>query len=152
LQYGLIPGIHQDLHLSSWRKNQAPQIVFRSKVVFSSAPPRELSLEANDDFVVDDRLEYVLMTSSLLPLRRPLRLSASVHSCKHVTGDSYKNPLQIHADVGTAFAFLVKMFFRIAVASVLSQQQFQNLRHKVESISNIDALFDISGNALNFVK
>ena len=55
-------------------------------------------------------------------------------------------------DVGTAFAFLVKMFFRIAAASVLSQQLFQSLRHKAESISNIDALFNISGNALHFVK
>jgi hypothetical protein len=55
-------------------------------------------------------------------------------------------------DVGTTFAFLVKMFFRIAVASVLSQQLDQSLRHNAESISNIDALFDISGNALHFVK
>jgi hypothetical protein len=64
------------------------------------------------------------------------------HDCQAVGSDREQ---KLIVDVGTAFAFLVKIIFRITVAS---QQLFQSLRHKAESTSNISALFDTSGNAL----
>ena len=69
-------------------------------------------------------------------------------------GRAVKSGLEqkVIVDVGTAFAFLVKMFFCISAATVFSQQLFQSLRQRAESIDHIDALFDIFGNALHFGK
>lgn len=55
-------------------------------------------------------------------------------------------------NVGTAFAFLVKMFFTIAAATVFSQQIFQSLKHNAETINDIDTLFDVFDNLLHFAK
>ena len=55
-------------------------------------------------------------------------------------------------NVGTAFAILVKMFFTIATATVFSQQIFQSLKRRAETINDIDSLFDVFGNLLHFVK
>jgi hypothetical protein len=53
-------------------------------------------------------------------------------------------------DVGTAFAFMVKMFLAIATATAFSQQIWLSLKRKAESISDIDTLFDILQNAFCF--
>ena len=55
-------------------------------------------------------------------------------------------------NVGTAFAFLVRMFFAISTATVFSQQIWLSLRCRAESIQDIDALFDSLGNVLQFRK
>ena len=51
---------------------------------------------------------------------------------------------------GTAFAFLVKTFFALSGASVFSQQLWYSLGRRAETINDIDALFDILGNAFQF--
>lgn len=55
-------------------------------------------------------------------------------------------------NVGTAFAFMVKMFFAISTATVFSQQIWLSLRCRAESINDIDTLFDILKNVLYFMK
>jgi hypothetical protein len=54
--------------------------------------------------------------------------------------------------VGTACAFLVKMFYTISTTTAFAQQLWLSLQYKAESIGDIDALFDILTNALNFRK
>ena len=73
---------------------------------------------------------------------------------EHYNGRAVHSALEqkVIINVGTAFAFLVKMFFCIAAATVFSQQLFRSLKHRAESIENIDALFDILGNILHFSK
>jgi hypothetical protein len=55
-------------------------------------------------------------------------------------------------NVGTAFAFMVKMFFAISTGTVFSQQIWLSLRCRAENIHDIDTLFDILGNVLQFGK
>jgi hypothetical protein len=55
-------------------------------------------------------------------------------------------------NVGTAFAFMVKMFFAISTATVFSQQIWLSLRGRAEKIHDLDSLFDILGNVLQFGK
>ncbi|KAA6415042.1 MAG: hypothetical protein FRX48_01793 [Lasallia pustulata] len=54
--------------------------------------------------------------------------------------------------VGTAFAFMVKMFLAISTATAFSQQIWLSLRCRGESIHDIDNLFNILGNVLHFGK
>lgn len=72
----------------------------------------------------------------------------------HYNNRAVKSGLEqkiIH-DVGTACAFLVKMVFCISAGTAFSQELFRTLRHRAETITNIDAMFDIRGNAFNFRK
>ncbi|KAI9789350.1 MAG: hypothetical protein M1816_006239 [Peltula sp. TS41687] len=57
---------------------------------------------------------------------------------------------KVIVNVGTAFAFMVKMFFAISTATVFAQQIWLSLKRRAESIDDIDALFDILGNVLHF--
>lgn len=51
---------------------------------------------------------------------------------------------------GTAFSFLVKMFFTIASGIAFAQQIFHSLTQKSESIDRLDNLFSLLENSLAF--
>lgn len=53
-------------------------------------------------------------------------------------------------NVGAAFAILVKMFLAISTGVVFTQQLWVSLTSKPEAINEIDGLFAIIGNALEF--
>ncbi|KAH9886789.1 hypothetical protein F4778DRAFT_773891 [Xylariomycetidae sp. FL2044] len=69
---------------------------------------------------------------------------------RHFNGQQVSSTFQqqMITNLGTALAFLVKMFFALATGAAFSQQLFYSLRQKPETIGNLDRLFDLLENAL----
>jgi hypothetical protein len=126
----------------------------RYRAAGSSEPPHSRGRQARSS--IDQRTSRIhwqaptIMISSLL-----LGIIFAIghdrcynHYNRQPVASSFEQKVLVNA--GTAFAFLVKMFFSISTATAFSQQIWLSLKRKAESIGDIDTLFDILQNALYF--
>src|ERR1700761_4792656 len=93
------------------------------------------------------RAPAIMIASLLLGLAFAVAHDRFYQSFDHKpVGSGFQQKVIVSA--GTAFAFVVKMFFTIAAGTVFAQQLWLSLRNRPESLNDMDSVFDVLNNVL----